>query len=125
MTSYTETRTVEADGTVIVTRTAEPEPPHLNGNGRSVTVVDADPTGPGHDDDYVFTTNSGKTIRIRSMAKDYSQMTLLVLKAKSGKDWPEIEAILEEMEEDEFKAFSEGYSEHSGVNTGESPASRA
>ena len=134
MTTYTESRETLDDGTVIVTRTADPAPA-INGNGKPHLVVDADPIGPGHDDDYIFTTATGKSIRIRSMAKgknpppfammkaeaakNYSQMTLLVLKAKAGKNWPEIEAILEEMDEDDFKAFSEGYSEHSGISTGE------
>jgi hypothetical protein len=98
----------------------------------------AAPPGPGHDDDYIFVAKAG-TIRIRSMskgknpppfkmmkaeaAKNYSAMTLLVLETKAGKDWPAIEAVLEQMDEDEFKAFSEGYAEHSGMSTGESRAS--
>jgi hypothetical protein len=90
--------------------------------------------GPGHDDDFIFDTSHGQ-IRIRSMAKgknpppfammkaeaekNYSRMTLLVLKVKAGDDWPRIEGILEQLDEDEFKAFSEGWAAHSGVSTGE------
>lgn len=111
-------------------------------NGHAVVdAVDDEPTqdvtsdvGPGSDDDYIYQSEHG-TIRIRSMAKgknpppfammkaeatkNYSQMTLLVLKAKAGKDWPEIEAILEQLDEDDFKAFSEGWAAHSGMSTGE------
>lgn len=149
MTSYTETRETQDDGTVVVTRTPVPGPHDvhdgvdyaMNGNGKPLRIVDADPDpataqiGSGHDDDYIFTTRSGKTIRVRSMAKgknpppfammeaeatkNFSAMTILVLKAKSGKDWPAVQEILREMEEDEFKEFSEGYSVHSGVTPGE------
>jgi hypothetical protein len=52
-------------------------------------------------------------------SKNYSAMTLLVLQTKAGKDWPKIEKVLEELDEDEFKAFSEGWAEFSGMTPGE------
>lgn len=103
------------------------------------TIVEADKDAPlelghGHDDDYIFQAKAG-TIRIRSMAKgknpppfkmmkaeatkNFSLMTLLVLEAKAGDNWPATEALLEQLDEDEFKAFSQGWSEHSGMNAGE------
>lgn len=91
-------------------------------------------TGAPYDDHFVFESSHG-TIRIQSMAKgknpppfkmmkaeatkNYSAMTLLVLEAKAGKDWPKIEAVLEQLDEDEFKAFSQGWAEHSGMSPGE------
>lgn len=98
------------------------------------TTATTKEVGPGHDDDFVFDSQYGQ-IRIRSMAKGknpppfammkaeaekaYSRMTLLVLRSKAGDDWPHIEAILEQLDEDEFRAFSEGWAAHSGVTVGE------
>lgn len=92
-------------------------------------------TGPGSDEDFEYTFESGETVTVPSLSRakkpkpmammraqaegNQARVMILFLEAAAG----DAMSVLEDLEDDELTAFLDAWSEHSGVGLGESRAS--